>query len=75
MSNGRLFDPSAFARVLRVRIAELGIDSRTAASQIGVHPSVVCRICKGKQPTVETYLRITRWLASRQESAPLEEAA
>lgn len=51
-----LFDASAYARQLRVRVAELRIDGYVAAAQIGISPSALCRIQSGKTPTVEKLL-------------------
>ena len=61
-----LWNAERFARQLRVRIAEKGITRKTAASQIGVSASTVTRVCNGKAPDMESYLRIKQWLAQSQ---------
>lgn len=58
-----LFDPEAYARTIRVRLAELNLQQQDAARDMAVDKSVLCRICKhAKPPSVENYLRINRWL-------------
>ena len=58
----RLFDADQFATKLRMKIAERGIDMKIAAKEIGCAHSSVSRICNGKSPDVENYLRIQKWL-------------
>lgn len=57
-----LFNADDFSKKVRIRIAERGIDMRTAATEIGCSHATVSRICGGKSPDVENYLRIGRWL-------------
>ncbi len=60
-----VFDPVAYSLALRLHIARLRITGREAARQIGVDKSVISRICKhDKEPRIETYLRINRWMTS-----------
>jgi hypothetical protein len=62
-----VFDPVAFGRNIRVLLAELNIQQRDAARQMGVDKCVLNRICKhGNPPSVENYLRIVAWMNGRQ---------
>lgn len=63
----RLFDPAEFAKCVRVRRAELHIDQRTAAQQIGISTSTLCRLENERSPSVEVYLRIRSWLGTGKE--------
>jgi hypothetical protein len=57
------FDAEDFARRIRVKIAEDGIDMKIAAKQIGCAHSTVSRVCAGiSAPDVNNYLRIQKWL-------------
>lgn len=58
----KLFDAAAFAKRMRVAIAERDIDMRTAAKEIPCSHATVSRVCNGKSPDVENYLRMSRWL-------------
>lgn len=60
-----LFDATAFGRKLRAAINLLDLDQRMAAKQIGCSHSTVCRVCGGKAPDVENYLRIRQWLSAK----------
>ena len=60
-----LFDGSVFARDIRVRIAERGINQAQCAKETGISKATISRICAGrKAPDVENYLRLVKWLAS-----------
>jgi transcriptional regulator with XRE-family HTH domain len=64
VSGEQLFDPAAYSLALRLHLARLRITGREAARRIGVDKSVISRICRhDKEPSVETYLRINRWMA------------
>lgn len=58
-----VFDQPAFARALRVRVAELGITSSAAAAAAGVSTSTFSRVSRQWTPDLESYLRLTAWLA------------
>lgn len=59
-----LFDIDAFARNIRVRIAERGINQAQCAKEVGVSKATISRICTGKKPPdVENYLRLISWLS------------
>ncbi len=63
----RLFNPQEFARRIRVRMAEEGMDMKTAARLIGCSHSTISRVCAGiSAPDVENYLRIEKWLSKAQ---------
>lgn len=58
-----LFNQAAFAKALRVRVAEQGVTLLDASKEIGCAHSSLSRICNaGKAPNVETYLRIMKWM-------------
>ncbi len=62
-----LYNAEDFARRIRVRIAERGIDMKIAAKEIGCAHSTVSRVCNGQNaPDVENYLRIEKWLSKAQ---------
>lgn len=57
-----LFDPAQFGeRVLR-KMERERLSFREAARAIGTDHCNVQRVTTGKAPSVETYLRIVRWL-------------
>jgi transcriptional regulator with XRE-family HTH domain len=58
-----LFDAQAFARRIRVRIAERGISQADAALEIGCSKATLSRVCRASVPDVENYFRIEAWLA------------
>lgn len=58
-----LFNADAFATEVRVLMARKHITCREAASEIGCSHATVSRVCNGKPPDVENYLRISKWLA------------
>lgn len=57
-----LFDAKEFGRKLRMKLADLNIDVRSAAKKIGVSPATISRVCCEKSPDVENYLRIKKWI-------------
>lgn len=58
-----LFDQAAFARSIRIRLAERNITLRDGAKEVGCSHATLCRVASlGKSPDVENYLRIKRWL-------------
>jgi len=66
VAHANLFDINAFAREIRVRIAERGINQARCAEEVGISKATISRICTGKKaPDVENYLRLVQWLASR----------
>lgn len=70
----RLFDRDSFARSLRVRAAHLGLTHTEVADKVGVSKATMSRTCSphgNGVPDVETYLRLTAWLA---ETEKVEEA-
>lgn len=64
----QLFNADDFSRALRVAIAARHIDMRTAAKEIHCSHSTVSRVCNGKAPDVENYLRISKWLKAEEEA-------
>lgn len=57
-----LFDQEKFATDLRLAMAAKNVDMLSASKEIGCSHSTISRICNGKSPDVENYLRIMRWL-------------
>lgn len=53
------FDTEHFSASVR---AQRTTDIRTAAQQIGISPSTLSRIENGKQPDVETFAKICKWM-------------
>lgn len=63
MSDEPLFDLIAFARRVRVAMAERDLSFRQAGEQMGVSYATLHRLAKARGlPDVETYLRVLRWL-------------
>ena len=57
-----LFDPTKFGRRVAKAIDKSGLSLRRAATSMSVDQATLCRTAHGGAPSVETYLRITRWL-------------
>jgi transcriptional regulator with XRE-family HTH domain len=57
-----LFNAEKYAMALRVAIAQRKTDMRKVALEIGCSHSTISRVCNGKAPDVENYLRIQKWL-------------
>lgn len=73
MSLEPLFDLTAFARRVRVRMADLNLSYRDAAPLIGVAVPTLNRVARAKgPPDVENYLRIERWLQANSPSNSAE---
>jgi len=60
--NASVFDAQAFARRIRVRIAERGISQAAASVEIGCSTATLSRVCRASVPDVENYFRIEAWL-------------
>lgn len=56
-------DVKGLARAMEVRVSNDRISWRTAASEIGVSPSLLTRLRNGQRPDLEAFAAITRWLA------------
>lgn len=50
-------------------MARKHITCRDAAKEVGCSPATVSRVCNGKPPDVENYLRISKWLADATKGA------
>lgn len=57
----RLFNPKKYGRELHVLLAKHCLSYRMAAKEIGPSSATLHRVCNGKPPDVETYLRIEAW--------------
>ncbi len=57
-----LFNADTFGKHLRVRMAEKRQGMRATAKEIGCSLATVSRVCSGKPPDVENYLRIQKWM-------------
>lgn len=58
-----MFDRRKFAERIRVAIARIGTDQKTAAREAGVTESTMSRAAASGSASVESYLRIEHWLA------------
>ncbi len=56
-----IFQNEAFAKAIKAKRTKLGIGVR-GLSDIGIIGSTVSRIENGKNPDLETYVRLCRWL-------------
>ncbi|KRE07490.1 hypothetical protein ASE63_22590 [Bosea sp. Root381] len=65
-----LFNAEAFATQVRVLMARKHITMREAAVEIGCGHATVSRVCNGKTPDVENYLRISKWLSEATTQEP-----
>ena len=63
-----LFDPTKFGRRVAKAIDKSGLSLRRAAAIMDVDPATLCRTANGGVPSVETYLRITRWLEQQERA-------
>ena len=59
-----MFNAEEFARRVRVCIADRGFKQIDCADETGISKATISRIGNGKTPDVETYLRLTAWMAS-----------
>jgi len=57
-----LFDPINFARMVDAKMHRERLRQCDAAAQIGTSRATLCRLLSGKAPTVETYLRVKKWI-------------
>lgn len=57
-----LFDAINFARMVDSQLHRKRLNQAQAAAEIGVSRATLCRLLSGKAPTVETYLRVKKWI-------------
>ena len=58
-----LFDVAAYARKVRLALAERNQSYREAAPEIGISHATLHRTAKGNGPCdVETYFRLNKWM-------------
>jgi hypothetical protein len=65
--NGPLFDPAAFGLAVDDVMAKRRVSPMRAASEMGIWPSALNRVRKGKPPSVETFLRIYLWMEPKSD--------
>jgi transcriptional regulator with XRE-family HTH domain len=58
----RIFNQAKFGRRILKAIEASGLSLRGAAKAMGVDQATLCRASHGGAPSIETYLRIVRWL-------------
>ena len=66
-----LFDPIAFGLRVEIALVSRDLTVHQAAEEIGVWHSALYRVISGKSPSVETFLRICRWLDQDSEMKSL----
>jgi transcriptional regulator with XRE-family HTH domain len=60
-----IFDPKAFGASIKARMEALGMTFLDAEVDSGVGATTLFRVTrKGSAPSVENYLRLTRWLGA-----------
>jgi transcriptional regulator with XRE-family HTH domain len=57
-----LFKPLAFGGRLRRLMRARGVSLREVEAATGVDHATIGRVCGGKAPSVENYLRIMGWM-------------
>jgi predicted transcriptional regulator len=63
MTGDALFDAGAFSLEVRLAMARANLSLRQLQTQIGVDQASIHRVAKKQlPPSVETYLRLRRWL-------------
>lgn len=66
-----LFDGPAFALEIRLAMARANLSYRQLSEMIGSDQASIHRAAKhGKPPSIETYLRLRRWLDSEPIPTP-----
>jgi predicted transcriptional regulator len=65
MNSDPLFDPTRFAARVTAAMQRRRLTLRAAAKTSGCDQATFHRVTTGKPPSVETYLRIMRWLRGR----------
>lgn len=65
-----LFDASAFSLAVRLAMARANISYRDLAEVIGVDQANIHRVAKrALSPSIETYLRLKKWLDEMEDKA------
>lgn len=59
-----LFDGAEFARMVRYQMYVRHMKQHEVCKQTGISRPTLCRILTGKDPSVESYLRLKRWIAT-----------
>jgi len=61
-----LFDPKLFGLQVKRAVqhcqSQSGDGYRAIAKQIGIGHATLSRVCHGKPPTVENYMRLNKWM-------------
>jgi predicted transcriptional regulator len=59
-----LFDPERFGSLVEAMVNRDGRSVRAVARALDMSHATLWRVISGKQPSVETYLRLQHWLAA-----------
>jgi transcriptional regulator with XRE-family HTH domain len=70
MAKRLLFKPRTFARDIKSALKRDRLSMRDLARELGCSVATVSRVCAGKPPDVENYLRIEQWLHRRRGVGP-----
>ncbi|WP_103730224.1 hypothetical protein [Novosphingobium sp. HII-3] len=57
-----LFDPGQFRAMVAYQMRARGKSQHQVCGEAGLTRATLCRVLAGKSPSVETYLRIKRWI-------------
>ena len=57
-----LFDAELFSRELTTTMMARNLSTRKVAAEIGISPATVNRIARGKNPDIESFLRVSAWI-------------
>lgn len=59
-----LFDGVEFVRMIRYQMWSRQLKQHEVCDQTGISRPTLCRILSGKDPSIESYLRIKRWIGT-----------
>lgn len=59
----KTFNPQRFGSRVKAAQKKAGLTVRAAAAKAGLDQATFHRVTQGKPPSVETYLRLSDWLA------------
>lgn len=57
-----LFSPTEFARMVRYQMRMRDQRQSDVCDETGISRPTLCRVLSGKAPSVESYLRLKRWI-------------
>lgn len=59
-----VFDADLFARALSETLRERRKTTRQAGAESGTNASTIVRVCQGRNPDVESFARLCRWMGT-----------